>query len=266
MGEMSIDLSAALAARFRPVEKDTSPGVVIEFTGLPGTGKTDLALRAPGPLVHFGFDYHGARRPAGRLVTTYPDKMAKVSTRTYALSPRDRKKEADDVASEQTRNEVLIPFLDDFEFAVENGVRSIVIDTLDLFKQAQVISRFGKLESNPQLGYGEINAETAKIIHTARQAEMVVILITRMKEEYKEVLLPSGKKGSQATGKFVKSSNVATTHAVDAWVETFVDGGVFKVRIMDAKTNKPANGQVLTNPEFHDVAMLVKPDVDPDQW
>jgi RecA/RadA recombinase len=263
---MSIDLSAALAARFKPVEKDTSPGVVIEITGLPGTGKTDLALRAPGPVIHFGFDYHGARRAASRLTSAYAEKMARVVTRTYPLSPRDRKREADDVASEQMRKEVLIPFLEDFEFAVENGVRSIVIDTLDLMKQAQVISRFGKLESNSQLAYGEINAETAKIIHTARQAEMVVVLITRMKEEYRPVTLPNGKKGSEATGRMVKSSNVATSHAVDAWIETLVDGREFKVRIVDAKTNKSANGMVLDSPEFAQVCNLLKPDVDYEAW
>lgn len=263
---MSLDLSAALAARFRPVEKDTSPGVVIEITGLPGTGKTDLALRAPGPVIHFGFDYHGAKRPAGRLTSQYAEKMKDVYLRTYSMKPRDRKVGDDAEASVEMREQVILPFLEDYEMAIKGGVRSIVIDTLDLMKQSQVISKWGKLEANSQLGYQEINAETARLIHMAREKELVLLLVTRMKEEYKETTRADGKKTSQATGKFVKSSNVATTHAVDAWIETLVEGADFKVKIVDAKTNKSANGTILVNPEFHDIAMQIKPDVDPDAW
>jgi hypothetical protein len=262
---MSLDLSAALISRFKPLEKDTSPGVVIEFTGLPGTGKTDLALRAPGPLVHFGFDYHGANRCINRLIAAYPEKAKGIYSKTYAVKPRDRKVGDDEAASKEMRETVILPFLEDYEAAIKGGMRSFVIDTLDLMKQSQVISKWGKMESNSQLGYTEINAETARLVHMAREADVVLCLITRMKEEYKETRV-GDKLVSKATGKFVKSSNVAVTHAVDAWIETFTEGKDFKVRIMDAKTNKVANGTVFNSPEFHDVAMALKPEVNPDVW
>lgn len=258
----SIDLSAALAQRFDTYALDTSPGIVIELFGPPGAGKTDFALRAPAPVLHFGFDYHGARRPAGRLLRDFPEQMKHVHTRVYPMKPRDRKAEPDDVAQEQMRREVLLPFLEDYEFGLKHA-RTLVIDTFDMLRETQVIARFGKLEQNSQTAYQEINAETARILHQAREAEKVLILVSRMKEEYKEIVDKKGNLVSKSTGKLIPASNARAQHSVDARLEV-LDG--FKVKVYDAKTNKRANGEVRESPSFADIAMMLKPDVDPERW
>ena len=262
---MSIDLTAALAKRFSPLALDTSPGIVIELFGGPGTGKTDFALRAPAPVLHFGFDYHGARRPANRLMNAYPDQMKHVHTKVYPMKPRDRKAEPDEVAQRAMRDEVLVPFIQDFEFAVENGVRSLVIDTFDMMREAQVIAKFGKLEQNSQQAYQEINAETARLLHLARGSELVVILISRMKEEYKEVRV-GDKMVSKSTGKMIPASNLRVQHSVDARLETYMEGKEFMLRIYDAKTNKGVTGKTFEAPEVAPILQQLKPDVDCAAW
>ncbi len=262
---MSTDLAAALAKRFSPITADDSPGLVLQLYGPPGSGKTDFALRAPGPVIHFGFDYHGFKRPANRLLAEYPEAMKRVFPKTYSLKPRDRKYSADDVAQEQTRNEVLLPFLEDFEYAVGNGARTLVLDTFDLLRQTQIIARFGKLEQNSQTAYQEINAETARLIHTAREAGKVLILIVRMKEEYKETMV-NGKAISKSTGKLIPDANAKLAHAVDASLEMTSTKAPFRLTIVDAKTNKAANGNTLDNPSFAEVASQLKPLVDLSAW
>lgn len=260
------DFAAALAKRFAPLERDTSSGLVLEIYGPPGSGKTDLALRGPLPVVHFGFDYHGARRPTERIFAQYPERVGATFPHTYKLRPRDRKADPDEVAQKETLEDVLKPFLSDYEYAIDNGARTLIIDTFDMFKEAQIIAKFGKLESNAQLGYGEINAQTSRLVHIAREANAVLVLITRMKEEYKEVVGSNGKPTSKSTGKLIPASNVRVGHTVDAQLETSEVGGVFSVKIVKAKTNMSENGRVLESPDFPTLASLIKPQVDFAVW
>lgn len=251
--------------------------LILSLEGVGKTGKSDLAYRAPLPLVVQALDM-GEDRPIERLRLLAPERFDKMYFYDYNFSAYAPKGSSPESTEKMVRDNVWEPFKDDFYRSVSAGVRTVVWDKATEAWEVLRLANFGRLDQIPQMMYGAINREYKEMIRAAKSAGMVLILIHDLKEEYEsftKIVRGETKESSRPTGRWVRAGNNKIDTLVDAYCRnTYIpptkkkgssevqEPGRFEVEIIRAGHNAAMNGQVLESPDFGTLASLLKPGVE----
>lgn len=178
--------------------------VFMGIYGGTGTGRTSLALTAPGPiaLLHASEKLEGivqVPKAAGKVVKLY-DFGATFEGGTTEVTKQ----------AERVLDGVLAAWED-----AKTWARTIVIDTdTDLWELLR-LTRFGKVTQIKPHHYTQVNAEWRNWFHYFRQQESHnLILLSKMKEEYVN---------EKGTGRMVPSGMKETPYMQDVRVRTDAD-------------------------------------------
>lgn len=153
----------------------------------------------------------------------------------------------------------------DYFGALEAGVRTLVIDTATELWEILRLARFGKLTQVMPHHYGPVNAEFRNLIDRAYDYNSNVILIHKLKKEYKE-----GKDGKGSpTGRYERAGFNDTGYRVQINARTRRTGdGEFYLHIDDCRQNPDLFDVDFTAPmnSFTFLAAAVYPDTSPEDW
>jgi len=233
--------------------------VFLNIVGQTGTGRTTLALSAPGPIALA----HTAEKLEGlvqRIAKIKPVKLLDfgfVSTstekRTVALS-------ADKVYTKLKRG---------LEDAMDRWARTIIIDTDTETWEIARLARFGEL--NPKGNrmdalYGPVNAEFRALFKRHRhQNRCHLIVISQCKDEYQDRLI-DGKIRSIQTGRLKQVGFKEMPYMADLTVWTSRGPkGEFLATITKGWWNASVEGLELENTTFAQIVGLVT-EQDENMW
>lgn len=261
---------------------------ILSIEGPPKSGKTELATKdVPGKVAiqstEHGWDGVIQKQEGWEEKFLVEDYIMNVDLSADQLFADDQKEaayKAADTQSARIKRDTWDPFKKDYEGAMKNAeVRSVVWDFADEFNEIMRLVNFGKLEKNPQMNSGPVNAEMKNLIRQAHKYKKNLILIHQLKQKYRNVVDVSGREKSVLDeGKFRRAGNDAVNYLVHSFVRTrkvepvrktngdVVTVGKFEVEILSARLNPEVNGMVLEAPTFPLLMMLLAPNVPPENW
>lgn len=270
-----------------------TPFHVLSIQGPPKTAKSHLAYGAPGKVAVYSSD--GGWDGVVQKFEEYTDRF---SIGQYYMpssfdvdmlfresdAERGVKEAAAERQADKVMNELWRPFKRDYVTAMADPeVRSHVLDLADEFNDMLRIATFGKVEQNPQIRSGPVNQEYTSLLRLAHQHRKNLVLVHRVGQKYKTVSdANTGREKSVAVeGETKRRGNDSVGYLVHSYVETFIQPAVwagpvgqqkkiseqrFFVRILTARLNPAANGQVLEAPDWPTLMMFLAPDVPVEAW
>lgn len=270
---------------------------VLSVRGKPKTGKTHLGLTAPGGIAVQSWDF-GTQG----VVQKFPDKVIYVAE--YAIEIdltadeayhemaanqklsdeqlaklRELAAQASDRQAAKITKEVWGPFRRDRLAAFTNPeIRTVMDDTATEMNEVLRLANFGKLEKNPQIAYGPINAEYKELVRMAHKYRKNLVLVHQVGKVWKEFTDDRGRTKNVETDEWKPQGNAKADYLVHTFVDTeylppvrrangeVTREGVFKVKIDRARLNPSVNGMTLDNPDWATLMAFVAPDVPMENW
>lgn len=272
-----------LSSRFM-IPGKVAPFHILSIEGMPKQGKTHLAATAPGVVAFQSLDFG-----TDGILQKFEDYASKFMVAEYRVNldvtadavmqqmAKVRGAKKDDLqaiaykeAEEQAlkvKREVWQPFVQDYDSLLdEESVRTIVWDTATEVNEMLRLANFGKLEKNPKIAYGPINAEFKAQIRKAQERRKNLILIHHMKPVYIE----SERGASTESGRYVLKGNSSLENLVHSYVKVSkkIDKGKakFVTTIRDARLEPSATGRTINNADWPTLMMELMPNVDPKVW
>ena len=159
---------------------DWTPRLILAVDGAPGSGKTRLALTAPGPISYHNLDV-GLDGVLQQFQDTKDFYFPGDGT-PYILP--DFLPGVDDSAHGAQARPLWQRFCQDFVAACQQ-MRSVVVDTASEAYELSRLAHFGKLEQVRARQYGPVNQEWRTLMRTATHNSIAnVILLHHVKDEY----------------------------------------------------------------------------------
>jgi hypothetical protein len=194
---------------FTVVRPDIKKRMICSVEGDWGTGKTDFALTAPGPIAFFKFDLN-----SDFTLAKYA-KTKKIYKREYEVidpSEKNAKAKAD---------EVVRTFTADYRAVIAcSEIRSIVWDTATEIWEQVRLAAFGKLAQVLPHHYVEVNNSFRGLIREAYDSDTNLILVHRLKDEWTNYTDAQGKEKSKKTGRKERAGFSDLGFAVQVMVQT----------------------------------------------
>ena len=270
----------ALSERFKAPTRGT-PFHILSIEGFQKAGKLHLSATAP-PIVaiqstDFGTDGVLQKWPDHEerfLVGEYPINLNVLADAVQLSKTRAKKKGGGEdgadaeilrLAEEQgqrIREETLEPFKADYEELLKDpSIKTIVWDKATEVNEMIRLAYHGKMEKNPQIAYGPINAEFKGLVRRAAEHRKNLILIHDLTERYVN---------NQATGNYVLKGNTNVTKLVHSYVqirkEVTKGKAKFITRIADSRFMPGVVGVEIVNADWLTLMAELMPEVDPDDW
>lgn len=197
----------------------TDRNTMMEISGDSGTGRTTLALSAPGPiaLIHTAEKIKGIIEPFA--------KIKKIKTHHFGGTFRG----SNQIIAQQAMD--VWKRMEEAWYDAFNWARTIVLDTHTEAWELVRVAHFGDLKPSGgrvDANYGPVNARWRSLFKHYRESSGVnVILIGQTKDEYK-----TNKKGissgvSERTGKTIRAGQKEILYFVDCAVRTCKEDGDF---------------------------------------
>lgn len=219
-----------------------------EYYGDTGTGRTSLALSAPGPiaLLHAGEKIEGVIQPFAN------QKIVKVMNfgGTFVGTPQQIADAANDTWRRFTR-----AYFDAYDWA-----RTIIVDTHTELWELIRLARFGGLKpagGRVDANYGPVNAEFRSLFkHFKTQDQTNLIIIGQTKDEYK---MKGGKSDGmgERTGATIRAGMKEIPYMADVLVRTDKVNGDFSATIEKGWFNASVEGLPLPDQSFASIMELI---------
>jgi hypothetical protein len=248
------------AAGFEPIETDVQPRLIIALDGQEKCGKTHFSLTAPDPIAYFAIDlgHEGVVRKftngeVAEKTILRADKAIKIPDTVRFNKKQDTIKIDAEDAWDKMRKA--------YKAACQSSsIRTIVVDTATEMWELIRLARLGKLSQVKPQHYGPVNAEMRGVIRDAYNSNKNVILIHKMKKEYKK---------EQWSGKYERAgfSDMGYLVQVNATMECDKDGD-FSCTINDCRQNTSVRGMVFEDMmcSFPFVAASIFPETKLEMW
>jgi hypothetical protein len=223
-----------------------------------GTGRTTLALTAPGPigLVHTSEKIEGIIQPFAREKVIRCVNFGGV----FSGTPQEIANQADPIWRRMYGA---------WTNAMDDWARTVIMDTDTEGWEILRLARFGEL--NPQGRtdhlYGPVNAEWRSMFKRFRQQNRCnVIAIGQTKDEYREVT-KGGKKTSDRTGNTIRAGQKEIPYSADVVIRCSKDDGDFHATIEKGWFNAHTEGMTLDNEDMRfPYIMSLITETDESEW
>lgn len=191
--------------------KFTKRTAFVQVYGDWGTGKTTFALTAPGPiaLCHTAEKLDGVIQPFAESKKLALHDFSGV----YAGSKED-------IA--RTANVAWKSLYDHCMAAVNEGYKTIIVDTHTEAWELIRLARFGKLAQVKPIHYGPVTAEFKGLWKRIKSANVNVIAVGQIREKYVN---------DKPTGEFEQAGQKDMEYLADVVVRCEFDGGVFRTTV-----------------------------------
>ncbi len=218
--------------------------LVMSIKGMDKSGKTTLALTAPGPygLLDLDTGLEGVLEKFVDKREIYPVHYHKVTGQTDATSLLDKMKR------------------DFTAFVSEPKIRSIIVDTGTEMWEVARLARLGKLTQVMPHHYTVVNDEMRKMLRAVYETDKNLILIHKMTEEYVN---------NQPTGKYKFAGFKEIPYFVQMNVWTWRDNeNGFNCTVENCRQNSSIDGLTLEGDSinFQTIATMVFPDTEEGYW
>lgn len=240
------------------------PRLIISATAKQKVGKTHFGLTMPEPIAYFQFEnglegvgckpeFKSKRIDKVAFDWERPTKATKGSKRVIEQAQK---------ASDK--------FQLHWDHAVRN-YRSVIMDTTTHIWEMFRIAEFGKVGEVMPHHYAPVNAEFRSFIDAAMSSSINLLMIHRVKDEYKD---------NKPTGRLVRDGYKGAEYdaQVCIWMDrdfgpkdtdpTKPPSGLFYFQVHDCRQNPDLVGQTFVQPDntFIDLAVSVYPEIDPGVW
>lgn len=286
--------AAISAAGFQPITRSPRRLIVNLQSIKKSVGKTRLALTAPKPLGYISVEIGSEEGPADAFIPEGMDscddiQIARVRMETPVYpnpieypDTKEGKRSLDDAISNAVQA-VAAPALDQFYsayYASIGNMRSTVVDTGSDLYQLMRLANFGRLEKIPQLAYGQLKRDYAKLFDDAFASTGNLIMIHHMKDRGQTIVdEKTGKDKWIATGVYeIDGSNVVTDKVqavVEMWREDLKEADEetgmlvrFWAQIIDSRHSPASMGQTFKDFDvtFADIARKIFPNSKASDW
>lgn len=225
-----------------------------------GTGRTTLALTAPGPIALI----HAAEKLEGVVQPFSKEKEIKLLDFSVDLSSSNGQ---DQIAKEATETwrRLRTAWYDAFSWA-----KTIVLDTDTEAWELIRLAAFGALQPTKgriDSNYGPVNAEWRSLFkHFRHQDSCSIIAIGQTKDEYKEA-----KRGGmgERTGRTIRAGQKEVSYMADVVVRTSRDltDNSFQARIEKGWWNAHVEGLELEDEEINYAGLMgLVTETDEEEW
>lgn len=211
----------------------------MDIIGPEGTGRSSLALTAPGPMAYINSD----EKIQGVIQRYAKQKSIKVATYGFTATGN---KQADIDAANPVWNRVLGWMRD-----AKTWARTTVFDTATEGWEMCRLGNFGELNPKGRVdsNYGPVNAEFRGTFKQYRGSDCNLISIHQVKDVYIDKLV-NGQKSSIRTGATQRAGFKEFGYIADVVVETSKVNGVFRATITKGWWNATAEGLTLENEDI----------------
>lgn len=238
--------------------------LIMSVEGDWGTGKTDFALTAPGPIAFFKIDPN-----------------SDVTVAKYANKKRILKNEivvpSSDQPDAQAKAEaVWRKFRADYDWALNHDIRSIIWDTASEIWELCRLAAFGKLTNVMPHHYVAVNNDFRRLIKDAFDSDTNLIMIHKVKDEWVNYTDTQGKEKGKRTGKKERAGFSDIGFACQVMVQTTFDRdreeSPFQAQVLKCTQNPMITGTVygqmgdMRGNSFPVIATDVFPDSSIDDW
>ena len=237
-------------------EKESTGGkrLLLSIEGMPGKGKSTLALSAPGPIALFDFD-----TGLEGVVEKFLDEGKKIYIPDESLKHGDTQ-------DPKVWDKMWQSFKVHYFRALDcKDIRTVVIDTATEAWELVRLAEFGKLSQVLPHSYGPVNAEFRRLLRRAYDSDKNLILIHKLKPKYVN---------DKRTDEYEMSGFSGTPYDVQCSVRVWrhrrdVDGDVdFGMTVLKCRPNAEVEDEELVQPmsNFAFLAATVFPDTDVEDW
>jgi hypothetical protein len=231
--------------------------MIVSSRGEDKDGKTQFGLTAPDPIAVFPFDNN-----TDELIQKWLKRGKKILTPNESLD-----------YSAATKKEEWQPVWDRFEEYWEDALNTESIRTImaDTFTEANELSRlaeFGKLSGNIPRTYDKINAKFKRLIDMTYKTDKNIILIHRLKDEYKNDAR-TGVRVLAGFGNIRYKVQINLLHKRDIEYRDTAQGiEGFYIEIENCTQNETLTGTVLMEPNntWIGLGCLAYPETGPWEW
>lgn len=210
-GQLSSTTPTGLSPNFKLVDDLIKHRMVMSIEGDWGTGKTDLALTAPGPIAFFKFD----------LNTEFTLKRhVKLHKKIYQVEYDIP--DANAPNAQVLAEKLMETFVRDYQIAIRNPeIRTVVWDTATEIWEQVRLAAFGKLTNVMPHHYVQVNNGFRSLIKMAFDSDTNLIMIHRLKDEWQNYTDDKGKEKGKKTGRKERAGFSDIGFACQVMVQTF---------------------------------------------
>lgn len=233
-------------------------GVITEIWGPTGTGRTHLALTAPGPIAYLFF-----HEKADGVIQKFA-RQKEIRWLKCGGVFRGKEEDVQSLAWESMQ-EFESAYYDSFSWA-----RTTIVDTHNEAWYLERLAEFGAPKPSSgrvDVNYASINNRWISMLNQARsQNHTNVIFIGQVEDEWK----PGPGGFDKKTGKQVRISTSASNQVLlksDVSIKTTKENGVFTATVYKGWFNAESEESELTDEmsTFHNIMGLIT-ETDPDEW
>lgn len=235
------------------LQEEPKPRLIVSVQGEEGTGKNHFAFTAPGPIAVQSIDV-GTEGMVEKFIKQ--GKQIFVKDYDKPLTVGDLK---DPELVNKTCEEAeafLNEWEEDFKKLVQSA-RTIVWDTATDLWSILRWARAGRMEKIPPLWYTQMNQEYSNMVQLAYRTNTNLILIHKVKDEWVN---------NDKTGEKIRAGNNESGYLVQVELTTQKSGKDFEFYIDKCRANIDLQGEVLPAMTFNELAMMIYPDSNPEDW
>lgn len=243
----------------------TRKRLVISVAGLDKSGKTNLALTAPGPMAYANFDtgLEGVIHKFEGTKRIYREDYRVI------VPPRQSVEQVAGIA-----NEVWERYKSDVRMAHKSPlIRTIVIDTESETWELIRLARFGKLTQVMPHHYGPVNAEYRNFLNEVYDTDKNLVILGRLKDEWENTVNAQGKEVGHKTGRLERVGMkdipyIVQLNAIAHFDPMTTPGDQFSLEIINCRQNSEMCGTVLPQSmcTFQSLAGMVYPNSQETDW
>ena len=253
---------------FHEPDQFTHRRILLSLQGLDKSGKTFFSLTAPPPIAFFDSD-----RGLEGVVDSFRDKDIRIydvpDAKEIAMSDDGPVSDAQG-AWKETKNHIMQALKD-------KEIRTLVFDTATEIWELLRLAHFGKLLAVPPLAYTPVNMEYRNLVLAAKNRyQKTLILIHKVKDEYKDTIDAKGRPKSIKTGNYILSGFNQTGGLVDANIITSFDlsrhedpAECFGLEVKNCRQNVQLTGMTFDGSEacnFPALATFMFPGSEMEEW
>lgn len=188
-----------LGSRFSLARDTHALRMVATLEGEVGTGKTHFALTGPSPIFVANID-------AGMegVVEQFRKEGKEIYDEKYVWIPGDPNEVEDEKEQKDLQDlakEIRDQFEKDITYAMNNGARTLVVDTESRFWQVYRYAEFGSPNGDNPRDFDALNQRFESFIHRAKATDVNLFLIRSMKDKWGAYGPPNKSTGKKSFAK-----------------------------------------------------------------